>query len=126
MRLPPYVTYVAVDAIHIAQLDRDWTLRLRAGGLDVRRDWFGSHGTLAILPAGADGRPSTDEEDKLMALARLGVAFAVDYKQGMDPAGMMLDLSQRGRYVGRYKQYEYGKRGPCIREMPPDKAPVAE
>lgn len=118
MRLPPYVSYVSVDRIQIANLDREWTLRLRAAGLDVQRGWFSSYGSLAIQAPGADGRSSADEEEKLMALARLGVAFAVDYKQGMDPAGIMLDLCERGRYEGRFKQYGDNGRGPRIQEMP--------
>ncbi|MBL8519593.1 MAG: hypothetical protein JNK75_02890 [Betaproteobacteria bacterium] len=118
MSLPPYVTHVEVGAIVIAHLDRYTAKKLRAAGLDVKRSWLSGDGRLAVDPPDASGRPSVDEEDKLMALARLGIAFAYDYKQGMDPAGMMLDLCQRGRYVGTFKQIAFGDRGPQIVRMP--------
>ncbi|MBL8516008.1 MAG: hypothetical protein JNM76_03470 [Betaproteobacteria bacterium] len=118
MQIPPHVTYVAAGAIVIDHLDRYTVKKLRAAGLDVKTSWFGSDGRLAIEPAGPDGRPSVDEEDKLMALARAGIAFAYDYKQGMDPAGRMLDLCKRGRYVGTFKQLSFGENGPHIVRMP--------
>jgi len=118
MQIPPHVTHVEADAIVIGHLDRHTAKQLRAAGLDVKRGWFFDHGRLAIEPAGPDGRPSQDEEDKLMALARAGIAFASDYKQGMDPAGMMLDLCTRGRYVGTFKQLSFDDNGARIDRMP--------
>jgi len=84
----------------------------------VKRSWLTGHGRLRIEPAAKDGVTSTDEEDKLMALARLGIAMAYDYKQGMDPAGQMMELCQRGRYVGTFKQIAFGDRGVEIVTMP--------
>lgn len=119
MSVPPYVTHVQAGAIILANLDRATAKRLRDAGLDVKRSWLLGDGRLAVEPPDATGRPSTDEEDKLMALARLGIAFAYDYKQGMDPAGTMMDLCERGRYVGTFKQLSFGGSGPEIVRMPP-------
>lgn len=118
MQIPPYVTHVEASAIVIGYLDRRTAKKLREAGLEVDRSWFTGDGRVPIQPAGADGVPSEDEENKLMALARLGIAFAYDYKQGMDPAGMMLDLCKRGRYVGTFKQLSFGENGPRIVRMP--------
>lgn len=118
MQIPPHVTHVEAGAIVIGYLDRYTAKKLRDAGLAVERSWFLGDGRLRIEPAGPDGRPSEDEENKLMALARLGIAFAFDYKQGMDPAGMMLDLCKRGRYVGTFKQLSFGDNGPRIVRMP--------
>ncbi|MDX2219105.1 MAG: hypothetical protein SF172_08790 [Burkholderiales bacterium] len=118
MQIPPCVTHVEVDAIVIGYLDRRTAKKLREAGLAVKRSWFLGDGRLPIDPAGPDGLPSEDEENKLMALARAGIAFVFDYKQGMDPAGMMLDLCKRGRYVGTFKQLSFGDGGPRIVRMP--------
>ncbi len=118
MSIPAHVSYVAIGRIVLANLDRATAKRLREAGLDVKRSWFLDDGHLAVEPPDAAGNPSVDEEDKLMALARLGIAFAYDYKQGMDPAGMMLDLCKRGRYVGSFKQLSFGEGGPEITKMP--------
>ncbi len=118
MKLPPYVTHVAAGAIMIANLDRATAKRLQQAGLDVKRGWLTGDGRLAVEPPDESGRHSVDEEDKLMALARHGVAFGYDYKQGMDPVGMMLDLCQRGRYVGSFQQVSFGDDGPQVVRMP--------
>lgn len=118
MQIPPHVTHVQASAIIIGFLDRYTVKKLRAAGLDVKYSWFTGDGRLSIEPAGPDGRPSEDQENKLMALARAGIAFAYDYKQGMDPAGMMLELCERGRYVGTFKQLSFGDNGPHIVRMP--------
>lgn len=118
MQIPPHVTHVEANAIVIGHLDRRTAKKLQEAGLNVKYSWLADGGRLAIEPAGADGRPSEDEENKLMALARFGMAFAYDYKQGMDPAGMMLDLCKRGRYVGTFKQFSFGEGGPQITRMP--------
>lgn len=103
---PPYVSYVSVDAIHIENLDRATGRRLVAEGLPVNMGWL-SYGQIPIERALPDGRSSPDEEEKLMKLARLDIPFASDYKQGMDPVGMMLNLIERDRYVGTFKQIEW-------------------
>jgi hypothetical protein len=118
MSFPAYVTHVEVGTIVIANLDRATAKRLREAGLDVKTSWFLDDGRLAVEPPDASGNTSIDEEDKLMTLARLGIAFAYDYKQGMDPAGMMLDLCKRGRYVGSFKQISFDGSGPQIVRMP--------
>lgn len=118
MALQTYVTHLEANAIALANLDAATARRLCEAGLDVKRSWFGNHGRIATTPAGPDGVPSPDEEEKLMALARLDVAFACDYKQGMDPAGVMLDLCKRGRYTGSFKQMTFGERGTRIVKMP--------
>lgn len=100
---PAYVSHVEMSAIVVASLDRATAKRLQEAGLDINRSWFGD-GRLAIAPPLKSGESSADEEDKLMQLARLGIAFASDYKQGMDPVGMMLSLVERGRYVGTFQE----------------------
>lgn len=118
MQIPPHVTHVEADAIVIGYLDRRTAQKLKEAGLDVKFSWLFDGGRLAIERPGSDGSPSIDEEDKLMALARLGIAFAYDTKQGMDPAGMMLELCRRGRYVGSFTQLSFGDDGPRIIKMP--------
>ncbi|MBL8525294.1 MAG: hypothetical protein JNN20_16560 [Betaproteobacteria bacterium] len=100
---PPYVSFVSVDAIHIAHLDRATGKRLIAEGLPVNMGWL-FYGQIPIERAQPDGRSSNDEDEKMMKLARLDIPFAADYKQGMDPVGMMLNLIERDRYVGTFKQ----------------------
>jgi hypothetical protein len=103
---PAYVSHVEIGAIVIANVDRATAKRLREAGLDVRTSWFGD----ARLPTEApkeSGESSDDESDKMIRLARAGIAFAADYKQGMDPVGMMLDLVTRGRYVGTFRQITF-------------------
>lgn len=118
MSSPPYVTHLRAGAIILANLDRPTVRRLRAAGLDIDYSWFTGYGQLAIEPALESGLPSRDQEDKLMALARLGIAFAYDYKQGMDPASQMLELCRSGRYVGTFKQVAFTGKGIRIVEMP--------
>jgi len=100
---PAYISHVEMNAIVVASLDRATAKRLQDAGVDIKRSWFGD-GRVAIKPPADSGESSPDEEDKLMQLARQGIAFASDYKQGMDPVGMMLSLIERGRYVGTFKE----------------------
>ncbi len=113
----PYVTHVSMSAIHLGDLDKETGKRLQAAGVPVNLGWF-SYGEIPVEPPSEDGTQSVDEEDKLMALARLGVAFAYDYKQGMDPVGLMLDLCRRGRYVGTFLQISFGENGRELVRMP--------
>lgn len=100
---PAYVSHVEMSAIVVASLDRATARRLREAGLGISRSWFGD-GRLAIAPPMETGDSSRDEEDKLMQLARLGIAFASDYKQGMDPMGMMFSLVSAAAMSGHSKR----------------------
>jgi hypothetical protein len=97
------VSFISISAIHIKSLDRATGKRMVEAELPVNLGWW-HFGELPIAPPEADGSTSRDEDDKLMRLARFGIAFAADYKQGMDPVGAMLNLIERGLYVGTFKQ----------------------
>lgn len=84
-----FVSYVDNSVIHLTGANRHWRAYLRAGGLPV--SWW----------QGGVPYPRRDVEDEsgceqaMIALARLGVCFAEDYKQGMAPADLMRDLLKR-------------------------------
>lgn len=99
-----FVTHVSIRAIHIMGADRHWRALIRAAGLQY--SWW------------QDGVPYSGEyagtacEQAMMVLARLGVCFAEDYKQGMDPAGQMRDMQERGVMKESFFAYSWdGSRG---------------
>lgn len=85
-----YVSYVRSEVIVLSGADCRWRAWLRAGGLPV--SWWS--GGVPYAEQDDDGR--SDFALKMIALARLGVRFAEDYKQGMAPADIMRDLQERG------------------------------
>lgn len=85
-----YVSFVDYDVIHLEGAGRRWRSWLRAAGLPV--SWW--RGGVPFVQHGPDDL--VDFLPKMAALARLGVCFTEDYKQGMAPADIMRDLQARG------------------------------
>ncbi|MGE4070184.1 MAG: hypothetical protein AB7E72_03330 [Lysobacterales bacterium] len=85
-----YVSYVSETLIHLEGANRHWRAYLRAAGLPVSW-WLGGLSYPRRHPGDESGC-----EAAMVALARLGVCFAEDYKQGMAPADIMRDLLDRG------------------------------
>lgn len=108
------VTYVSEGTIHIKGADRHWRALIRAAGLPY--SWW------------ADGVPYPGEfagaacEQAMMVLASLGVCFAEDYKQGMDPAGQMRDMQERGVMKESFVAYSWDGRRSCTKVVAPLKA----
>lgn len=105
------VTYVSNGTIHIMGADRHWRALIRAAGLQY--SWW------------QDGVPYCGEyagagcEQAMMVLASLGVCFAEDYKQGMDPAGQMRDMQARGVMKESFLAYSWDGRRSCTKVVAP-------
>lgn len=85
-----FVTFVDNDLIHLEGANGSWRRWLRDAGLEVSW-WRGG-----VPFAQRDAADLGDFLPKMATLARLGVCFAEDYKQGMAPADIMRDLQERG------------------------------
>ena len=85
-----FVNYVSSHVIMLSGANWRWRDWLRAGGLPV--SWWS--GGVPYTQHGDDDL--SDFVPKMIALARLCVQFAEDYKQGMAPADIMRDLQERG------------------------------
>lgn len=110
-----YVTYVSSDVIVLSGANWGWRAWLRAGGLPVSW-WLG--GVPYTQPGDDD---LSDFVPKMIALARLGVLFAEDYKQGMAPADIMRDLQERGLLRESFVAVSWGGPGKRrhVRHDPP-------
>jgi len=111
-----YVTYVSNTVIHMMGADRHWRARIRAAGLPYSW-WSGG------VPYPRNGDP--DEfacEQAMILLARLGVCFAEDYKQGMAPADQMRDMQQRGVLKESFVAISWGGRGSGKKVVQPPSA----
>lgn len=84
------VTFVDNDLIHLQGANGPWRQWLRAAGVPV--SWW--RGGVPYVQR--DAADLSDFLPKMAALARLGVCFTEDYKQGMAPADIMRDLQARG------------------------------
>jgi len=85
-----YVSYVSSSVIHLEGATRPWRAYLRAAGLQA--SWWSG----GVDYARQHEQDESGCEQAMIALARLGVCFAEDYKQGMAPADIMRDLMHRG------------------------------
>jgi hypothetical protein len=112
-----YVSYVSNDVIVLSGANLRWRTWLRAGGLPV--SWWS--GGVPYTQQGAD--ELSDFVPKMIALARLGVLFAEDYKQGMAPADIMRDLQQRGLLRESFVAVSWG--GPRDRRQSRHDPPAA-
>ena len=112
-----YVSFVDYSVIHLQGASRSWRCWLRRGGLPVSW-WLGG-----VPFAQRDAADLSDFLPKMAALARLGVCFTEDYKQGMAPADIMRDLQARGLLRESFIAVSWG--GPSSRrhvrhDPPPD------
>lgn len=112
-----YVSYVSNDVIVLSGASRRWRAWLRAGGLPV--SWW--RGGVPYTQQGEDDL--SDFVPKMIALARLGVLFTEDYKQGMAPADIMRDLLERGLLPESFVVVSWG--GPGDRRQVRDDPPAA-
>lgn len=110
-----YVSYVSTDVIVLQGANRRWRAWLRAGGLPV--SWWS--GGVPYTQQGYDDL--SDFLPKMTALARLGVRFTEDYKQGMAPADIMRDLQERGLLRESFVAVSWGGPGDRreVRQDPP-------
>lgn len=116
-----YVNYVSSTVIHLQGANSAWRRWLRAAGLPV--SWWSD----GVPYAQRDANDMSDFLPKMAALARLGVCFAEDYKQGMAPADIMRDLQERGLLRESFIAVSWG--GPSarrrVRHDPPPDPPAA-
>lgn len=110
-----YVSYVRSEVIVLCGANWRWRAWLRAGGLPV--SWWS--GGVPYTQQGDD--ELSDFVPKMIALARLGVRFAEDYKQGMAPADIMRDLQERGLLRESFVAVSWGGPGNSrqVRQDPP-------
>ncbi|MBK9655640.1 MAG: hypothetical protein IPO66_09255 [Rhodanobacteraceae bacterium] len=110
-----YVIYVSSDVIVLSGANWRWRAWLRAGGLPV--SWWS--GGVPYTQQGEDDL--SDFVPKMIALARLGVQFAEDYKQGWAPADIMRDLQERGLLPVSFVAVSWGGPGDRrqVRHDPP-------
>lgn len=110
-----FVNYVSNDVIVLSGANGRWRTWLRAGGLPV--SWW--RGGVPYTQQGDDDL--SDFVPKMIALARLGVHFAEDYKQGMAPADIMRDLQERGLLRESFVAVSWGGPGDRrqVRQNPP-------
>lgn len=110
-----YVSYVSKDVIVLEGANRRWRAWLRAGGLPV--SWWSG----GVTYSQRDYDDLSDFLPKMTALARLGVRFTEDYKQGMAPADIMRDLQERGLLHESFVAVSWGGPGDRreVRQDPP-------
>jgi hypothetical protein len=110
-----YVSYVSNDVIVLQGANRRWRAWLRAGGLPL--SWWS--GGVPYRQRGDDDL--SDFLPKMATLARLGVRFTEDYKQGMAPADIMRDLQERGLLHESFVAVSWGGPGERrqVRHDPP-------
>ena len=110
-----YVSYISNDVIKLGGADRRWRAFLRAHG--VAASWW------LDGVAYPDSDPHAEElcARLLIRLARLGVAFAEDYKQGLAPADLMRDLQARRILCEPFDAVSWNGSGGYqrVRQLPP-------
>lgn len=110
-----FVSFVDRDVIHLEGANRRWRAWLRAGGLPV--SWWAG----GVPYVQHDHEDFADFLPKMSALARLGVCFGEDYKQGMAPADIMRELQARGLLRESFVAVGWGGRNGrrLVRHDPP-------
>ncbi len=96
---PPHVSIILDSAVRLEGLTRELRGALEREGIRVRRDLCG-HSSIRFVRIPGDEANNVELVRIVVALARLGFAFASDYKQGWSPAATALGLRERGLLHG--------------------------
>jgi hypothetical protein len=98
MRAPARVSLVLSESIQLDDVSESDLQALRAEGLEPSGNQFVGW-SLKLPPNALSVLESAEGQRVLMALARAGLAFLYDPRQGWSPADLMDELVARGVYA---------------------------
>ena len=96
---PPHVSIILDSAVRLEGLTRYPREALTREGFRVRRHYC-VYPSIFFVRIPGDEANNAELVRIVVALARLGFAFASDYKQGWAPAATALDFRERGLLHG--------------------------
>ncbi len=105
--------------VQLEGLTAELRAALRHAGLRFRRSLWGRAGRIRFASVAAV--PDNAElVCVLEALARLGIAFSSDFRQGWSPEDIALDLRERGKLQGALRVCGFDGSRWLVRDLPPD------